>query len=179
MGTALVCVCAVLLVTAASGGVAKLTITCPSFQDGKLIPTKYANTGVPGGMNVSLPLSWAGVPEAARSLALSVVDIHPIANNWIHWLVLDIPKDSSGLAEGVSSRRMPPGSKELYNSFGDLGYGGPQPPRGSGPHSYVVTVYALSVGKLDLTANSSLGAFQRAIEGKVIASANITGVFER
>lgn len=73
---------------------------------------------------------------------------------------------------------MPAGSKELYNSYGSLGYGGPEPPKGSGPHPYVVTLYALD-SAIDLPAGSSLAAFTRAIEGHVLSAAKITGIYER
>ncbi|MBI4547629.1 MAG: YbhB/YbcL family Raf kinase inhibitor-like protein [Ignavibacteriae bacterium] len=149
------------------------------FQDGKPIPTKHAYHGVTGGQNVSLPLSWSGVPAETKSFALSIVDPHPIANNWVHWFVINIPKDATSLAEGASGASMPAGSKELYNSYGTMGYGGPQPPKGSGPHPYEVTLYALNVEKLDLSANASLNAFKKALEGKVITSAKITGIYER
>lgn len=74
---------------------------------------------------------------------------------------------------------MPPGSKELYNSYDSLGYGGPEPPKGSGPHPYVITVSALSVDSIPLSQNASLEAFTRALEGSTIASAKLTGMFER
>ena len=64
-------------------------------------------------------------------------------------------------------------------TFGEIGYGGPQPPKGSGEHPYVVTLYALNVEKLDLGASVSLPAFKKAMEGKVIQSATITGKYER
>jgi hypothetical protein len=50
--------------------------------------------------------------------------------------------------------------KELNNTFGNLGYGGPQPPRGSGPHDYEVALYALTVNSLALGAKTSLAAFE-------------------
>jgi Raf kinase inhibitor-like YbhB/YbcL family protein len=74
---------------------------------------------------------------------------------------------------------MPPSSAELKNSFGEIGYGGPQPPKGTGDHPYVVTLYALSVEKLELGVNTSLSAFKKAIEGKVIEAASITGMYGR
>ena len=67
----------------------------------------------------------------------------------------------------------------MKNSFGDIGYGGPQPPKGSGEHPYVVTLYALTVEKVDLGSSASLSAFKKALEGKVIQSATITGKYER
>ena len=73
----------------------------------------------------------------------------------------------------------PAGSIELKNSFGDVGYGGPQPPKGTGDPPYVFTLYALSVEKLDLGANTSLSAFKKALEGKTLGSAKITGSYGR
>jgi phosphatidylethanolamine-binding protein (PEBP) family uncharacterized protein len=43
----------------------------------------------------------------------------------------------------------------------------------------VVTLYALSAEKLDLGTNTSLSAFKKAIEGRVIGSATITGKYGR
>jgi hypothetical protein len=74
---------------------------------------------------------------------------------------------------------MPQGSKELDNSFGWNGYGGPQPPKGSGPHKYEITLYALNVEGFDLDKHTSLKTFQKAIEGKIIATAKTVGLFER
>jgi phosphatidylethanolamine-binding protein (PEBP) family uncharacterized protein len=42
-----------------------------------------------------------------------------------------------------------------------------------------VTLYALNVEKLDLDTNTSLSAFKKAIEGRVIGSASITGKYGR
>ena len=132
-----------------------------------------------GGQNVSIPLTWNNVPSKAKSFALSIIDPHPVANNWIHWIVINIPGNCTSLVEKASGMNMPSGSKELYNSFGELGYGGPHPPKGSGPHPYVITLFALSEDKLDLPTNASLTAFQKALEVKVIASSKITGIYEQ
>ncbi len=151
----------------------------PAFEDGKLIPTKYAHPGVTGGKNISLPISWEGAPAGTRSFALSIVDPHPVAGNWIHWFVTNIPSHVTSLGEGASQHSMPTGSKELYNSYGTIGYGGPEPPKGSGPHPYVVTVYALSVEKIDLVENSSLKAFLKGVGEHQVGVARVTGVYER
>ena len=68
---------------------------------------------------------------------------------------------------------------ELHNSWGKAGYGGPEPPPGTGDHPYVATLYALNVPKLDLKQHTDLAAFQQAMEGKVLATAKITGHFGR
>jgi len=155
-----------------------MEISSSAFKDGERIPVQYVMPGA-GGKNLSIPLTWKNVPSGTKSFALSMVDPHPVAQNWVHWLVINIPSQVTSLEEGASGKKMPAGSKELINSFGDIGYGGPQPPTGTGEHPYVVTIYALTVEKLDLTMNASLPQFKRALEGKVIGSASITGKYGR
>lgn len=155
-----------------------MEISSAAFKDGEKIPIQYIMPGA-GGKNISIPLSWKNVPSGTKSFALSVVDPHPVAQNWVHWLVINIPPDLAFLDEGASRKRMPPGSIELKNSWADIGYGGPEPPGGTGDHPYVVTLYALKVEKLDLKPSTSLSAFKKAIEGKVIAPASITGKYGR
>ena len=93
--------------------------------------------------------------------------------------MINLPGDSKGLQEGVSGRNMPTGSVELGNSFGKPGYGGPQPPPGSGDHPYVATLYALNVPKLDVKPDTSLAGFEKALEGKVLGTAKTTGYYGR
>ena len=154
-------------------------LSSSAFQGGKLIPTKYAYHGVLGGRNISIPLTWGDAPPETKSFALSIVDPHPVANNWVHWFVINISRTTTSLAEGSAGKNMPAGSKELYNTYGTLGYGGPEPPKGSGPHPYEIMLYALSVENLDLSVNATLSAFKNGLEGKVITSAKIVGIYER
>ncbi len=160
-----------------SGGGA-MEISSSAFKDKGKIPIQYVMPGA-GGKNISIPLTWKNIPAGTKSFALSIVDPHPVAQNWVHWLVINIPKDVTFLEEGASRKKMPPGSLELKSSFGDRGYGGPQPPKGTGDHPYVVTVYALNVEKLELGVDTSLSAFKKAIEGKVIESTSVTGMYGR
>ncbi len=155
-----------------------MQLTSSAFQDGGKIPLQYVMPGA-GGKNISLPLSWSNVPAGTKSFSLSIVDPHPVARNWVHWLVINLPATATGLPEGASGRQMPPGAVELLSSFGKPGYGGPQPPPGSGAHPYVVTLYALSVAKVDLPISTDLASFKRALEGKVLATATVTGYFGR
>jgi len=155
-----------------------MQITSTAFQDGGRIPQPYVMPGA-GGQNLSLPLAWSGVPEGTKSLALSMVDPHPVARNWVHWLVINLPPETNSLAEGASGPNMPPGAVELNNSWGRPGYGGPQPPKGTGDHPYVITIYALSVPKLELRPDVGLEGFKQALEGKILDQASITGYYGR
>ena len=168
---------ALLAVTQVLGeGGNNMEISSAAFRDGDKIPIRYAMPAV-GGKNISIPLTWKNPPPGTKSFALSMVDPHPVARNWVHWLVINIPANAVSLEEGASGKKMLQRSVELKNSFGEIGYGGPQPPKGSGDHPYVVTLYALSVDKLDLGANTSLDAFRKALDGKVLTSVTLTGKF--
>jgi Raf kinase inhibitor-like YbhB/YbcL family protein len=178
-GFLLIAITLILLLTQKNilGGAA-MEISSSAFKDGEKIPIQYVMPGA-GGKNISIPLAWKNVPQGTKSFALSIVDPHPVAQNWVHWLVINIPAQMNSIEEGASKKKMPKGCVELKNSFGDAEYGGPQPPKGTGDHPYVVTLYALHVERLDLGTHTSLSAFKKAIEGKVIASASITGKYGR
>lgn len=151
-----------------------MELSSSAFKNKEIIPVKYTMPGA-GGENVSIPLQWTDIPEGTGSFALAIVDPHPVANNWVHWLVVNIPPDVHTLPEGASGQGMPAGSVELQNSFGKPGYGGPQPPSGTGEHPYVVTVYALDTAELDVDRNTDLSGFQDAIKGRVLDKAELTG----
>jgi hypothetical protein len=153
-------------------------LTSSAFSDQGNIPQLYVMSGA-GGENVSIPLEWTDIPQGTLGLALSMVDPHPIANNWIHWLVINIPPDTTSLEQGASGKNMPEGAKELKNSFGKIGYGGPQPPKGTGKHPYVTTVYALNTAYIDLDTHVSLNEFTEALQGKILDLVELTGMFEQ
>jgi Raf kinase inhibitor-like YbhB/YbcL family protein len=144
-----------------------------SWQDHGHIAARHATVQVAGGQNVSPHFGWTGVPANARSLVLTIVDHHPIAEEWVHWMVVNLPVDAAGLPEHCSgTAALPKGAVELVNGFGKAGYGGPQPPPGSGSHPYVATLYALDVPRIELSGRATeahlLGVIRRHIIGKAI-----------
>jgi Raf kinase inhibitor-like YbhB/YbcL family protein len=154
------------------------TLRCTSYKETGDIPARFAHAQVPGGENVSPGFTWSDPPINTKAFALSIIDPHPVAKNWVHWFIIDVPFRERGLAEGASrSHTLPPGAKELLNTYGEMGYGGPAPPKGSGVHPYVATLYALNESSLHLSKDVTLTEFLRAIEGKVIAEASMTGNF--
>lgn len=167
-----------LLTAGHSRGEAAMQLFSSAFENQGTIPGIYARPAA-GGRNVSIPLKWTGAPEGTKSFALSIVDQHPVARKWVHWIVINIPPEVSSLPEGASGKNMPAGALEIRNSFGETGYGGPQPPRGTGRHAYVITIYALRDAGLDLKTNSTLPDFENAIKGKTLGEASITGFFEQ
>jgi Raf kinase inhibitor-like YbhB/YbcL family protein len=158
-----------------------MKLFCPALLNGRYFPTKYANRGVRGGQNISPPLIWTDVPAGVQSFAVSVIDHHPIAHDWVHWFIVNLPLVMRELPENVSTHKtdLPDGCVELRNSFGAQGWGGPEPPRGSGAHPYECTVYALSVEDAELGPFATLQDAMKAITPRLITSASVTGYFEQ
>ncbi len=155
-----------------------MQILSNSFPDGGVIPAKFAMKAIPGGSNVSPQARIIGVPPSAQSLAISFVDRHPMARRWVHWLVVNIIPGEIEIPEGASPSRMPAGCLELINTFGFKGYGGPQPPRGSGVHHYELAAYALSEALKIGEKETSEADFLELVRNKVLAKSTITGGFE-
>lgn len=147
-----------------------ISVTSPAFKIGAPIPARYTC----GGDDVSPPLVWTGVPSAAKSLALTVIDPDAPGRPFTHWVVFNIPQATSELHEGGP---LPPGSVEGANDFGGTGYRGPCPPPGS-PHHYHFKVYGLDA-TLGLRAGASEQAFEGAIKGHVLARGELVGTFKR
>jgi Raf kinase inhibitor-like YbhB/YbcL family protein len=151
-----------------------------AYAEGTEIPARFANSGVPGGRNVSVPLVWNGEPDQTRSFAIATIDHHPVAHGCVHWLVVDIPPSVHQLAEGVSGTGgMPSQAVELPTSYNQPGYGGPNPPAGSGEHDYVTTVFALDTERLAVGPSARWDVAKDAMQGHVLASATVMGRFGR
>lgn len=145
----------------------------PAFENGAEIPRKYTHDG----QDVSPPLEWDDVPPGTRSLALVVED--PDApdpekpqRTWLHWLVTDIPPDSTGLPEDVTS--LPHGAVGL-NDWDRASWGGPAPPIGR--HRYIFKLYALDreIGVARPTKRHLDNALAHDI---VLAEAKLVGTYQ-
>jgi Raf kinase inhibitor-like YbhB/YbcL family protein len=152
-----------------------LLLLSPAFTEGARIPVRFANAGIAGGMNVSIPLRWEGEPASTRSFVVAIIDLHPVARGWVHWLVTDVPARVHFLDEGASSASMPAGAAEMPSSWKRIGYGGPQPPSGTGTHDYRITVFAMDVEHLDVGAVADWAAVQTGMRGHVLAEGELTG----
>lgn len=144
-----------------------MQLTSSAFDNGQEMAQKYGKKIE----NVSLPLAWSDAPAETKSFALSIVDKHPVARNYVHWLVADIGADATSLKEGAASAGMPAGAKELKP------YAGPFPP--SGTHDYEITLYALRTEKLDVPSKVNLEVFTDAVRNDTIATAVLTGTFTK
>ncbi len=155
-----------------------MKIYISAFENKGKIPPKYIMVQA-GGKNLSPPIAWENVPPETKSLVLLCVDIHPIARNWIHWIVINIPPEIKGFEEGASNRSIKAPAKELTNSYGFKGWGGPQPPPGTGPHPYVFKLYALNTAELKLSEKTTYQEITQAVKPYLLAEAEYLGYFER
>jgi Raf kinase inhibitor-like YbhB/YbcL family protein len=152
-----------------------MKLTSSAFRDGEEIPRAHSKDGG----DVSPPLAWSGAPEATASFALVCDDPDAPRGTWVHWVLCDLPASTSALPAGAGEPVGPssagvPGK----NDFGDLGWGGPAPPRGHGTHHYEFRLYALD-GRLGLRSGASREELDRAIRGHVLAEARLTGTYRR
>jgi Raf kinase inhibitor-like YbhB/YbcL family protein len=143
-----------------------LRLLSPAFDDGQEMAQKYGNKVD----NISPPLEWDGTPEGTKALALACVDIHPVARNYVHWLVADIRPQTNSLPEGAAGARSP-GFTEIKP------YVGPFPP--SGTHDYEFTLYALRVERLGVRPGATLQQFRQTATQNSLATATLIGKFTK
>jgi Raf kinase inhibitor-like YbhB/YbcL family protein len=154
-----------------------MKLTSAAFADGGAIPAEYTCSG----KDISPPLAWTEVPANARSLVLIVDD--PDAPDpqapkmtWVHWVVYNLPPDSSGLAAGIAAGELPQGTQQGLNDWQRDGYGGPCPPIGR--HRYFHKLYALDT-VLQGLHKPTKGQVERAMQGHIVAQAEIVGTFQK
>jgi Raf kinase inhibitor-like YbhB/YbcL family protein len=152
-----------------------MKITSSAFSDGKTIPRDYTCEGA----DRSPPLAWTGVPSTAKSLVLLCDDPDAPGGTWHHWAVFDIPATDKGLAENLAKSERVGAIRQGLNDFRKVGYGGPCPPPGHGPHHYRFRLLALSVDRLDLPARPGCRYVERAAAPHRVAEAVLVGIYER
>jgi Raf kinase inhibitor-like YbhB/YbcL family protein len=155
--------------------VGSFKLVSPAFGDGAVIPLKYGCGPERDYRKPSIPLTWTDPPAGTKSFVLLVDDPHPVAKYWVHWLVTDIPIDVGNLPESASGSQMPQGAKELKNTWGQLGYGGPCPPAGN--HNYRFRLFARAEEKTQLNFNGKRGNAIADMLSDSLGMAEYTGKF--
>lgn len=147
-----------------------IELRTPAFNDHGPIPARCAKDGE----NLSPPLDWSGVPDAAVELILLCEDPDAPGKTFVHWVVAGLDSTITGLAEG----QLPQGAVEGANDYGENGYGGPHPPLGDPAHRYFFRLYAVAEA-LDVAAGVSADEVRRAMQGKEIARGTLVGTYQR
>jgi len=150
----------------------------PAFIEGHPIPARHTEDGE----DLSPALSWSGPPKGTKELALIVDDPDaPTAEPWVHWLIYNIPADSTGLEEGIP--RTPTlekhaGALQGKNTWGTIGYRGPAPPKGHGTHHYHFKLYALD-SPLSVGPGIDKRTLLEAMSGHVLGQKEMVGTYQR
>lgn len=116
--------------------IAKLEVTINAWNDGDVIPDKYAfcipaeENHVTLGENISPAISWSGAPDGTASYAIVChdpdvpQDLSMLNNDessipvdaprfvLYHWVLADIPVSITSLGEGAESQGIQPGGKD-------------------------------------------------------------------
>jgi phosphatidylethanolamine-binding protein (PEBP) family uncharacterized protein len=139
--------------TGPSQGTAKLDVKVP-WRDGGRIPRRYTCDGADMTPIVG---TLTRVP-GAKQFAFVMTDPDAPGGTLVHWVRW--------------------GTTEGKNGLGKVGYSGPCPAKGAGPHHYVMTVYALR-SLLQLPAGTGADKAISAIRATSIASGKKTGLYSR
>jgi len=150
-----------------------LAISSTAFSNGGMIPSRYTCDGA----NISPPLQWSGLPAGTKTVALIVDDPDAPAKTWVHWVIYDLPANTTQLPENIKSQEnLAGGGKQGTNDFKKIGYGGPCPP--SGTHRYFFKLYAV-----DIETSRGPGATKdellKTMEGHVLAQGELVGKYTR
>ena len=153
-----------------------MKIESPAFLPMGDIPAVHTCDG----KDTAPALRWSGAPQGTQGFALIVDDPDapdPAApkRTYVHWVLYDIAADVTGLPEAVTGASLPPGTREGVNDWGKAGYGGPCPPIGR--HRYFFKLSALDT-KLGDLGHASKADVERAMQGHVLAHAELTGTYQ-
>ncbi len=165
-----------------------LNLTSPVFLENGTIPTAYTyETNTSASQHVSPPLNWRHVPSGTEGFALIVNDPDAPSGSFTHWVAYDNDSSLTSFADNASlinlhNRSLSP-RFQGWNDYAAQGYGGPagscDSSLASKQHRYVFTLYAVdNRTKLEnLGDNATKSELLTAIDGSVLASDNLTGLY--
>ncbi|QTA38376.1 YbhB/YbcL family Raf kinase inhibitor-like protein [Thermosipho ferrireducens] len=140
------------------------------FKNGDKIPKRYTCEGV----DVNPELKIEDIPSNTKSLAIIVDDPDAPFGTFVHWVVWNITPNTDAIK--IPENFL--GGIQGKNDFGNNAYNGPCPPRGHGVHHYHFKIYALNT-VLKIPASSGKKELEKAMNGHIIDSAKIVGIYRR
>ncbi|SPE22179.1 YbhB YbcL family protein [Acidobacteriia bacterium SbA2] len=153
---------------------AKIELKTTAFEPGGFIPKRFTCEAA----DVSPALAWSDPPAGTQSFAIIEDDPDAPSGTFVHWLVYDLPAGYRRLPEALpGSDQMAGGGRQGTNDFSRTGYSGPCPPPGK-PHRYFIRLYALDA-KLDLRPAAARRELDSAMQGHILAQAELMGRFKR
>jgi Raf kinase inhibitor-like YbhB/YbcL family protein len=144
---------------------ANLIVKSPVFKNNYPIPKKYSCDGD----EVNPPLNIEGIPKETKTLTLTMEDPDAPRGTFDHWVVWNIAPTA------IIEENKNPGIVGL-NSAGESSYIGMCPP--SGTHRYFFKVCALDT-ELHLKPRSTKKDVEKAMQGHILAKAELVGLYQR
>jgi Raf kinase inhibitor-like YbhB/YbcL family protein len=147
-------------------------LTSTAFKNGEQIPSLYTCDG----KNINPPLSIAGVPDKAVTLALimddpDVPEFIRADRMWVHWVVFNLSPKIETIAENSQPSGVPG-----RGTGGKLIYQGPCPP--DREHRYFFKLYALDI-QLELPEGATKADLEKAMNGHILAQTELMGRYKR
>ncbi len=149
-----------------------MKLSSSAFEEGGRIPSKYTCDSD----NVNPSLEISDVPSGAKALALIMEDPDVPKNlrpdgMWDHWIVFNIPPDTSQIPEGKEPR-----GTHGEGTSGNQNYNGPCPP--DREHRYFFKLFALD-STLELKEKATKPELEKAMEGHILEKTELMGTYER
>ncbi|MDF1876215.1 YbhB/YbcL family Raf kinase inhibitor-like protein [Sulfurimonas sp. SAG-AH-194-L11] len=169
-----------LLMLTALSSAGNFTLQSPDLA-GQLVKAQEFDGFGCSGKNISPELTWSDAPRGTKSFAVTMYDPDaPTGSGWWHWTLFNIPSSVTSIAHNASrTQLLPKGAIEGTNDYGLVGFGGACPPKGDGFHTYVITLYALDVDKLDLDKSTNQAVVGYMINAHTIAKSSIVSYYKR
>jgi len=155
------------------GAIPPLLMTTDAFEDGGIIPERYAGRGG----NVRPGFAFSNIPAGTVSFAIVLQDLDVAVNGAegvLHWQAWNIPAKPGGIPEGS----LPEGSVVGTAGVGRGKYFGPGAPAGPRYHHYAFELYALSA-MLDLPADATRDQLLAAMRDIIVGKAAYFGRFRQ
>jgi Raf kinase inhibitor-like YbhB/YbcL family protein len=155
----------------------ELVVKSAAFGAGAPIPKEYTCQGADRSPALELQTE---MPAGSRSWVVIVDDPDaPTEKPFVHWVLWNVSAKFRSIGENFPRDiwKLPDGSVQGKNDFGNIGWNGPCPPPGK-PHRYRFRVFTVS-GVLALPNRSSAGDVERAIRGKITGEGTLIGTFQR
>jgi Raf kinase inhibitor-like YbhB/YbcL family protein len=155
------------------GLIPPLLMKTDAFEDGGIIPERYAGRGG----NVRPGFTFSNIPNGTVSFAIIFHDIDVAVtgpDDVLHWLAWNIPVKAAGIPEGS----LPEGAVAGTAGVGRGNYFGPGAPAGPRYHHYVFELYALSK-MLDLPADATRAQLLDSMRDSIVGKAAYVGRFHQ
>lgn len=163
--------------TTVTASATNLTVSSTSYADGGTIPLRIA-----GSSNLFPQLTISDIPNGTKGFAIFMEDSSGACTGGItacrFWTVFNIPASKTAIAEGENLLTQ---TNVVYTSNypGSVGYSGViAPGAGRGPHTYNLTVYALTDNFIPASGTLTLNKSDLKYGPLVIGKATLTGYFD-